>query len=278
MPHDPLLARLTPVLAAVPGVAAIVLGGSRARGTAHDASDYDVGLYYTEAAPLDVDRLREAIAHLVDEPSAAQATPVGEWVPWIVGGAWLSIGGRKVDLLYRSVDRVSATIDACRNGDIAMHYQPGHPHGFCSAIWMGEVALCQPLHDPSGVVAGLKARTAPYPPALRDALIRRFQWEILFSIENAKLALPRGDSTHVAGCAYRALACMGQVLFALNAQYLINEKGALSAAAGFPVTIRGLTERVTEIWRSIGSGQHEHALRMLRLLENELRGRHREER
>ena len=272
MPNDPLLSRLTPVLADVPGVAAIVLGGSRARGTAHDASDYDIGLYYTKAALLDTDRLREAMSDVVDAPDAVHVTPIGEWGPWIVGGAWLAIGGRKVDLLYRSIDKVAATIDACRNGEITMHYQPGHPHGFCSAIWMGEVALCQPLHDPASHIAAQKARTAPYPRALRDALVQRFQWEILFGIENAELALPRGDNTHIAGCAYRALACLGQVLFALNGRYLINEKGALSVAAGFPVTIHGLTERVAEVWRSIGLGRHADALQTLRTLEQDLHG------
>ncbi|WP_244066705.1 nucleotidyltransferase domain-containing protein [Bradyrhizobium sp. Ce-3] len=79
MSHDPLLARIIPVLAAVPGVAAIVLGGSRARGTAHDGSDTDLGLYYRDHAALDVDRLRAAVTGLVDDPAAAHVTPVGEW-------------------------------------------------------------------------------------------------------------------------------------------------------------------------------------------------------
>ena len=271
MSHDPLLARIIPVLAAVPGVAAVVLGGSRARGTAHQTSDYDLGLYFSEAAALDTDRLCEAVKDLVDDPAAVCVTPVGEWGPWIVGGAWLAIGGHKVDLLYRSVEQVTAVLDACRNGEIGMHYQPGHPHGFCSAIWMGEVALCRVLHDPQGVVAAMQAKTAPYPPALRDALLRRFQWEIRFAIDNAELAVPRGDGTHVAGCAYRALACIAQVLFALNGQYLINEKGALVQAADFPLTVRGLAGRVAELWRQIGAAEYAAALRTLRTLENELR-------
>ncbi|WGS22588.1 MULTISPECIES: nucleotidyltransferase domain-containing protein [unclassified Bradyrhizobium] len=79
MPHDRLLARITPILAKVPGVAAIVLGGSRARGTAHDTSDYDIGLYYTETAALDTDRLREAMTEIVDVPDAVHVTPIGEW-------------------------------------------------------------------------------------------------------------------------------------------------------------------------------------------------------
>ncbi len=271
MSHDRLLARVVPVLADVPGVAAVVLGGSQARGTAHDASDYDIGLYYAETAPVDTTRLRETVLAIVDTPDAVDVTPIGEWGPWIVGGAWLAIGGRKVDLLYRSIDKVSAVIDACRHGEVGMHYQAGHPHGFCSAIWMGEVAQCRPLHDPDGAIAALQARTSPYPRALRDALIRRFQWEIPFGIENAELALPRGDTTHIAGCAYRALTCIGQVLFALNEQYLINEKGALAVAAAFPVTIHNLSERVADIWRSLGDGRHEAALQTLRALERDVR-------
>ena len=270
MPDDPLLTRLTSAFAEVPGVQAVVLGGSRARGSAHAASDYDIGLYFKSAVPLDTERLLAAAKEIADDPAATAVTPVGEWGPWIVGGAWLSVEGRKVDLLYRNADAVKAVMESCRAGVVTMDYQPGHPHGFCSAIWMGEVALCHQLHDPDGLVAALKARTAPYPPALRDALVRRFQWEVLFSIENAELAVPRGDSTHIAGCAYRALACIAQVLFALNGTYLINEKGALTQAANFPVTVRGLAGRATEVWRQIGAAEHAAALQTLRMLESEL--------
>ncbi|WP_407181647.1 DNA polymerase subunit beta [Bradyrhizobium sp. STM 3562] len=198
-------------------------------------------------------------------------TPIGGWGPWIVGGAWLSIQGRKVDLLYRNVEAVAQVIGDCRAGNISMHYQPGHPHGFCSAIWMGEIALCRPLHDPRGTIAKLKASALPYPRSLAEALVRRFQWEILFSIENAALAVSRGEQTHVAGCVYRALACAAQMLFALNRRYLINEKGALPEAAGFPLSIPALMPRVTEIWKFIGERKFEAALTILRSLEQDLK-------
>src|SRR5271170_2046318 len=111
---DPFLERVAPVLAAVPGVAAIALGGSRARGAAHAASDTDLGLYFSEGAGLDVARLLVAVKGLVDDPSAATVTEVGGWGPWIVGGGWLSIAGKKVDLLYRPVERVEKVIRDCR--------------------------------------------------------------------------------------------------------------------------------------------------------------------
>ncbi|WP_315796901.1 hypothetical protein [Bradyrhizobium sp. SZCCHNRI3043] len=136
---------------------------------------------------------------------------------------------------------------------------------------MGEVALCRPLHDPAQLLAGLKSRCTPYPRRLRDAIIARFQWEIAFSIDNAELAVGRGDHTHVAGCAYRALACLAQVLFAVNGRYLINEKGALKEAATFGLALGGLAARVEFIWQSIGNGEFGAALRSLREVEAELK-------
>ncbi|PWE80113.1 DNA polymerase subunit beta [Bradyrhizobium sp. SUTN9-2] len=269
MPDDPLLTRLTSVVADVPGVQAVVLGGSRARGRAHAASDYDIGLYFKSA--LDIGRLLAAAKTIADDPAATTVTPVGEWGPWIVGGAWLSVGGCKVDLLYRDADAVEAGMESCGAGVVTMDYQPGHPHGFCSAIWMGEIAYCQPLHDPTGLIARFKSIALPYPEALRSALIRRFQWEVLFSIENAELAAARNERTHVAGCLYRSLACVAQVLFALNERYLINEKGALQEAAGLPLTIPHLVEQADEIWRLVADGGFAQACAMLRQVDRELK-------
>src|SRR6185312_2463732 len=264
MSNDPLLQRIVPALAEVPGIAGIALGGSRARGTATDASDYDIGLYYSGERPLDTDRLLQAVHGFADAPEAAQVTPIGGWGPWIVGGGWLSVSGRKVDLLYRNVEAVADIIAKCCAGEATMHYQPGHPHGFCSAIWMGEVALCRPLHDASGKLAALRARTVPYPAPLREALIKRFRWEVLFAIENAETAAARGEQTHIAGGAYRALACVAQTLFALNERYLINEKGASQEAATLPRTLPDLNERVAGVWRAIGEKEFDAALSSLR--------------
>ncbi|MCP3381189.1 MULTISPECIES: nucleotidyltransferase domain-containing protein [unclassified Bradyrhizobium] len=270
MPHDPLLTRLTSAFAEVPGIAAIVLGGSRARGSAHPTSDYDIGLYFTAAAPLDTERLLAAAKAVADNPAVASVTPIGEWGPWIIGGAWLSVEGHKVDLLYRNADAVEAVMEACHAGAVTMDYQPGHPHGFCSAIWMGEIAYCEPMHDPQGLIARLKSIAQPYPEALRDALIRRFRWEVLFGIENAELAIARDDQTHVAGCIYRSLACTAQVLFALNARYLINEKGALLEAARLPLTIPHLAERANEVWQLFGDGALASACQVLRDIDRQL--------
>jgi hypothetical protein len=270
MQNDQLSERMVTALQPVPGMAAIVLGGSRGRGTATEASDHDFGLYYEPDAPIDVTALRAAVAPLLDDPATTTITPIGEWGPRINGGAWLTVGGRKVDLLYRDLGRVRTIVDECKAGHIVMDYQPGHPHGFCSAIYAGEVATCRPLHDPAGVVARLKRELAPFPIALRDAIVLKFRWEVRFCIDNAALAVKRSDQTHVAGSAYRALCCIAQVLFAANGRYLINEKGALAEAARFPLTIAGLDESVAEVWRAIGARDFARALAVLGVLADGL--------
>src|SRR5260221_5542626 len=53
-------------LAAEPGLVAVVLGGSQARGTHAPDSDVDLGLYYDPARPPSRERLN-ALAHELDD-------------------------------------------------------------------------------------------------------------------------------------------------------------------------------------------------------------------
>ena len=229
---DVLLGRLTRAFGGVPGIRAIVLGGSRARGEATAQSDYDIGLYYEADQPIDTGRLAKA-AMLLPGAASSSVTAIGDWGSWINGGAWLTVAGTqgstRVDLLYRELDKVRAVIDACRAGRIEQAYQPGHPHAFVSAIYMGEVALARVLWDPEQVFAPLKRLCTPYPPPLTEGLIRTFLWEARFALENAMHGRGRDDPPYVAGCGFRCVACLCQSLFALNGVWLLNEKGAAQA-------------------------------------------------
>jgi hypothetical protein len=99
-----------------------------------------------------------------------------------------------------------------------------------------------------------------------------FHWEVIFSIENAEIAVRRDEQTHIAGCAYRALCCTAQVLFATNRQYLINEKGAIAEAATFPETIGELADTSAEIWAAIGARKFPSTLQLLRRMASDLDG------
>jgi predicted nucleotidyltransferase len=246
--------RLEPIINAlkqVAGIEAIVLGGSRARGTHGPDSDVDLGLYYHPTTPIDIKQLNLVAAELDDEHREDLVTQPGGWGSWINGGGWLIIQGQAVDLLYRDLYHVTRVILEALDGRFEMTYQPGHPQGFPSYIYLAEVALCLPLWDPHNTIRGLKLKTKPYPPRLKQAIIDRFWWEADFSLKCALKSAKTGDVAYATGCCFRCVVCLAQTLFAVNEQYWMNEKGAIKIAAGFESTPVGLIERVAEAFEQL---------------------------
>jgi predicted nucleotidyltransferase len=239
-----LIPQIVDRLKTVPGIQAVVLGGSRARQTHTPTSDIDLGIYYSSSLPLDLAELGWVATEIDDEHRADVVTGIGGWGPWINGGGWLKVNDLPVDLLYRDLDKVSQVITDCREGRFEMAYQPGHPHGFASYIYLSEAALCLPLWDTHGTVAALKARVTPYPTRLQQAIIAAFWWEADFSLKVGQKSISRGDVAYAAGCCFRAVVCLAQTLFAVNRQYWMNEKGAIAMAASFPIGPKDLNGRV----------------------------------
>jgi predicted nucleotidyltransferase len=239
-----LIANIVERLKTVPGVEAVVLGGSRARGTHTEKSDVDLGIYYRPSTPLDLVELSRVAAEVDDEHRPNLVTDIGGWGPWINGGGWLSVDGTPVDFLYRDLDKLDRIISDCLEGRIEIAYQAGHPFAFVSAIYLAEVALCRPLWDPHGTVTRLKARVHPYPPRLKQAILDAFWWEADFSLGIAQKSISRGDVAYAAGCCFRCVACIAQTLFAINEKYWMNEKGAVALSADFPITPYNFRERV----------------------------------
>ncbi|MFD8782120.1 nucleotidyltransferase domain-containing protein [Kitasatospora sp. NPDC059599] len=213
-------------LTAVPGVVGVMLGGSRARGEHGPASDWDLGVYY-RGDGLDLAALR-ALAG----PGVEVAGP-GGWGPWVNGGAWLRVDGVAVDWILRDLDRVERVWADCRVGRYEVGVQPGHPLGFWSPCYAGEVACGQVLADPTGRLAELKRRTADYPEPLRAALTA-VAWEAGFLLDVAAKGAARADGLYVSLCLSRAFGVLVQALHAHDRRWCLNEKGALAVAERLP--------------------------------------------
>jgi predicted nucleotidyltransferase len=249
---DAALAALADRLASVTGVVAVVLGGSRARGTHRPDSDYDLGLYYRGG--LDVAALRALAAELTREPpdAAIDVTEPGSWGPWVNGGAWLTLGGTRVDWIYRDLDRVHRIWDDCRRGRYELGFQVGHPLGYYSHTYAGEVALCRVLADATGELAALRAETGRYPPALGDALVTGL-WEAEFSVRGARYGAAGADPTFAAGCLFRAVGVMCHALHGRARQWLTHEKGMVASAGRLPVAPPGFADRAHAVLAAIGA-------------------------
>jgi hypothetical protein len=264
-----LLTTIVARLAPIAGLRGIVLGGSRGRGTARPDSDVDIGLYFESPEAFDIAALNRAARELDDEHREGLCTQVGGWGPWVTGGGWLRIGGQPVDLIYRELPRVARVIDECLAGRITIGYQAGHPFGFPSSIYAGEVATCQVLLDPDGALAKLKSKTRPYPPALAKATIDLLAWEAGFCAAIAEKPARRGDLYYVAGTLFRGASCLTQTLFALNGAWWLNEKGAVALAAALPRCPPRYAERANAVFAAIGTDALA-AIAELRALDNDV--------
>ena len=105
-----------------------------------------------------------------------------------------------------------------------------------------------PLHDPDGLVVPRKAWLSPYPEALRRQTLRRFLGEAQFSLGLLEKAVHAADPAYGAGVAFRIVGCLAHALFALNRQWLMNEKGAVERAATFAVCPESFPSRVEAVF------------------------------
>lgn len=220
-----ILNKVVAAFAAIRGVSAIVLGGSRATGTARADSDIDIGIYYDD--DFDLAAFRSAAIGLDDAHRENCVAAPGQWGPWINGGGWLTVDAMAVDLLLRSVSRVDDCIRDCLDGKITIDYQCGHPFGFVNAIYLGEVCYSKMLFEQTGSVSRFKAQLAVFPQQYKQAAIEKFLWECTFSLSCGRKSIGSGDILYACGSLFRCAVCLIQVLYAYHEQYCLNEKGCL---------------------------------------------------
>lgn len=252
-----LVSSLAKQLGAIRGIRAVVLGGSHARGRAQPGSDIDLAIFYSEAAPFSIQSIRE-LAEVVNDTARPVVSNFYEWGPWVNGGAWLTIGGQRVDLLYRSLEHLERVIAEAEAGRYELHYLQQPPFGFFSVTYLGEVAVCIPLVDPEAQLDVLKRRVAAYPEALRRAVVQDYLWMAEFGLAAfARKFAARADAYGTAACLTCAVNQLVLVLFALNRQYPLNDKTALAEVAEFERAPREFRPRVQQTLAHLGASAAE---------------------
>jgi predicted nucleotidyltransferase len=256
--HQELVTSLSKRLSVITGIQAVVIGGSHARGCARPESDIDLYLFYSEATPFSIQSLRDLAGAVSDIPGPVVTEFYG-WGQWVNGGAWLTITGQRVDLVYRGLEHMERVIAGAEAGRHELDYAQQPPFGFFSAAYLGEIAVCVPLWDPSGRIAALKRRVAKYPEPLRQVVVRDYLWaaEIGLAAFAPKFAT-RSGAYGTAACLARAVNQLLLVLFALNGRYLMDDKTALAEVAEFERAPREFGPRVQKVLAYLGDSPAEH--------------------
>lgn len=236
---DALLARLSDRLADLPGVVAVVLGGSRVAGIASDRSDLDLYLYADQPPPLDL---------RLDMVGASSRADVDQRF-WETSDAWIDdASGLVVDVTYRSPCWIEAELTRVLDRHEASV-------GYSTAIWHN-VRLARPLIDRGGWFADLQRRAqVAYPEPLRRAIVAKnrplLQGAMFSFLHQLDDALRRGDTVAAQHRLTAWLASYVDVLFALNRQTHPGEKRLVQfVERSCPCSPAAFGDRVERLIRS----------------------------
>jgi len=200
-------------LAAIPGVVAVSLGGSRATNTAVEDSDWDFGLYYRG-------RLDPADVAALGWPGRVFAP--GEWGRIVNGGAWLTIDGTGVDLIYRDLDDVLHWTAAAEEGQFEIQREVGYVAGMATYVLAGELALGR-------VLSGELPRPA-FPAKLRDTAPAAWFRIAAGALHFAEVYADRGDNTACLANLCQAVLATAQGRLAAAGEWVLNEKRIVERA------------------------------------------------
>ena len=241
-----LLDQIVAALKTVPDMAAIALGGSHARGTHTPYSDLDIGLYYCEAGPFEIEAIR-TIARRFASHGEPTVTGLYEWGPFVNGGAWIENSTCKIDFLYRNLDQLDRIVKEAKDGTWSHSFDQQPPFGFRSVTTLGEIHCCKALFDPAGALATLKADVAIYPPRLKARIVQDCLWLAEFSFLYADNFARDGDVPNTVACMTRIFHYLVQTLYALNEAYFISDKRDLTEIAKFNRCPANFGERIGAI-------------------------------
>ena len=219
-------------LAVVPGVVAVTLGGSRASNTAVEGSDWDFGLYY---------RGRLDPADIVALGWPGRVFAPGEWGRIVNGGAWLTVEGTKVDLIYRDLDEVLRWTAAAEEGRFEIDREVGYVAGMATYVLAGELALGR-------VLAGDLPRPG-FPQKLRQTAPAAWSRLAAGALHFAEVHAGRGDRVACLANLCQAVLAAAQGRLAAAGEWALNEKRLVERAG-----LGGVQDRL---------GQPERALRTL---------------
>jgi hypothetical protein len=206
---------VTERLAALPGVTAVALGGSRGAGTPGPDSDWDFAIYYRG-------RFDPADLRAVGWPG--EVSELGGWGGGVFnGGAWLQVDGRKVDVHYRDVDDVEHHLQQARAGRFRIENLLFYLAGVPTYVVVAELAV-------NRVLAGVLPRPE-YPPALREQAPPQWWARARFTLDYARGAYAAtGRVVECAGAVARAAAEAGHAILAARGEWITNEKRLLDRA------------------------------------------------
>ena len=193
-----------------------MLGGSRADGTARADSDWDLGVYYRGPASFDPTAVR-GLGH------AGYVSALGEWGPIVDGGAWLTVDGTAVDVLFRDLGAVEGWLADAEAGRYAVLDQNGYLVGAPTYLPVGELAGCRHL-------GGAELPRPAFPERLAATAPGRWEGRASVALLFAEGHARGGDAVACAGMLAAAALCAAHARLTARREWARNEKRLIARA------------------------------------------------
>ncbi len=234
---DAVLDKLVGLFAELPQVEAAALGGSRSGAHADAASDFD--LYFCTGDAI----LLETRRNIIQRFGEASAADLGLdfFGP---GDEWKDAGtGIHFDAMYFGLEWLKEQVERPLK-----HHQPslGYTTAFAYTVSRSRI-----LYDPQGKFAALqKVASAPYPEALREAIVR-YNYPLLRETISSyfaqlKKAVARHDLVSVNHRMAAFTASYFDIIFAVNRALHPGEKRLVQFARDLPSLPENFEQDVTE--------------------------------
>ena len=146
----------------------------------------------------------------------------GEWGRIVNGGAWLTVDGTKVDLIYRDLDEVLHWIAAAEDGQFEIHREIGYVAGIATYVLAGELALGR-------VLAGDLPRPG-FPPKLRENAPVAWSRLAAGALHFADVHARRQDRVACLANLCQAVLAAAQGRLAAAGEWVLNEKRLIERA------------------------------------------------
>lgn len=207
-------------LAALPGVEAVSLGGSRAQRTNRPDSDWDLAIYYRDG--FDPRDLRA-----IGWPG--EVSEINGWSEGVFnGGAWLRVDGRDVDVHYRDLGVVDRELAEAAAGRFRIEPLAFHLAGIPSYLVVGELAINEVLRG--------DLPNPGYPAALRERAPAVWWGSADFLLTYARANhAPYRRLAQCAGLIAQAASQAAHAVLAARGEWVTNEKELLTRADLRPI-------------------------------------------
>ena len=207
---------LARALAAIDGVMAVGLGGSRGLGIADEGSDYDFVLFRDGGEAIGARRIVDAIRPLLGR---AELQISGNFVQ-------TQMRGRKIEIFQNDLAAIAREIAMAQAGKFRWTVHPLLPHGDLSTRSISHLISAEICHEKESAIRILREKALPFPFPLKNSLIRYFIKHSSYLMTHAGKVRRPEDLQNLIALISGFVYSVNIVIFSLNDMYPVLEKGA----------------------------------------------------